>query len=153
MDGDSSQDLIALRELVDRHAWAIDHRDAEVLLDVFAPTGAVEIYAVGDRATLVRSTGHDDMGAIPKALAAATTATQHMLGQAYFTVDGDSATGEVYCIANHLHPNYRDGRDYSQTMYIVYSDVYERCADTRWRMSNRKVFIDWTVFQPAGPSV
>ncbi len=56
-------------------------------------------------------------------------------------VDGDNGEGEVYALAYHIFPDGKGG--YLQDfMCVRYLDKYKKCADNRWRFSQRVVTYD-----------
>jgi SnoaL-like domain len=79
--------------------------------------------------------------------------TYHVLGQSTYEIDGDVATGEVYCMAHHLTPD--PGADppagTNYVMFIRYDDEYRAGADGEWRIADRRVLIDWTETRVANP--
>jgi hypothetical protein len=64
--------------------------------------------------------------------------TFHFLGQSRYDISGRVARGEVYCIAHHL----LESTNY--VMYIRYDDQYAEIDGDGWRISRRRVLIDWT---------
>jgi hypothetical protein len=77
----------------------------------------------------------DGIASIP-ALLARYDQTFHFVGLHRIVVDGDAATGHVYCDAHH-----RTGRR-DLVMHIHYEDRYRRGADG-WRIGRRDVRVLW----------
>jgi hypothetical protein len=76
--------------------------------------------------------------------------TCHFLGQTRYMLDGDEASGTVYCQASHL---LADGEDeISYVMNIRYEDRYGRTPEEGWRLAQRTAWIDWTERRPASSS-
>ena len=130
-----------LRALAAAYARAVDRRDADLLASVFAPDAVLEVYdpSTADAPTGVRR-GHVELRAITD-LIARFDATFHFVGQSRYDVDGDGATGEVYCLAHHLS----GGTDL--LMLIRYDDRYRRGHDG-WRIAHRRVLVDWKEIRP-----
>jgi len=134
-------DRLALRALGEQYAWAVDRRDPDALLAVFHPDGALVLLDQADP-TIVTATrrGHDELADITK-LIARYDKTFHFVGTARYEVDGDRATGEVYCLAHHLTSNRHGGTDF--VMLIRYQDTYSR-RDGIWAFDERRLITDWT---------
>ena len=67
--------------------------------------------------------------------------TTHFLGQQTLTVDGDHATGEVYCLAHHL------SAEDNYVMSIRYQDAYAH-TPAGWRFASRELVVDWEEHRP-----
>ena len=134
-------DQLALRALGEQYAWAVDRRDRDAFLAVFHPDGALVLldHADPEQVTATRR-GHAELADITD-LIARYEKTFHFVGNARYTIDGDRATGEVYCLAHHLTPNRHGGTDY--VMMIRYQDDYSR-RDGRWGIDERRLITDWT---------
>jgi uncharacterized protein (TIGR02246 family) len=135
-------DRIELRALVDRYAVAADTRDRAGFAAVFTHDG---VLAVGPGAGLV---GHDAIPAPLDYLDAHYTHTMHFVGNHDVVLDGDTASGTVYCLAHHLSSQ-GDGMTDS-CMGLRYLDRYVR-TDEGWRISHRGVHVDWQEDRPAAP--
>ena len=123
----------AIHALTCRYAQAVDRRDFPSLAELFTP-GA-------------RLTGPDFRLDGPKAIAegmsalAQYSATQHHVHQQLVTIDGDTATGETYCVANHLYE--QDGVQRKLDWGIRYQDRFEQLQG-QWRIAARELVVDWT---------
>jgi ketosteroid isomerase-like protein len=134
-------DRLALRELGEQYAWAVDRRDRDAFLAVFHADGVLVLldHADPEKVTATRS-GHAELAAVTE-LIARYERTFHFVGNARYAVDGDRATGEVYCLAHHLTPNRHGGTDH--VMLIRYQDTYSR-REGRWGIDERRLVTDWT---------
>ena len=134
-------DRLALRALGEQYAWAVDRRDPDALLAVFHPDGALVLLDHADP-TIVTATrrGHEELAEITKIIARYDK-TFHFVGTTRYEIDGDRATGEVYCLAHHLTSNRHGGTDY--VMLIRYQDTYSR-RDATWGFDERRLITDWT---------
>jgi hypothetical protein len=69
------------------------------------------------------------------------TATMHFLGQStIFTLNGDHATGEAYCIAHHLTVDGDKRR--LMVAYLRYLDTFAK-IDGTWLFAERLLYVDW----------
>ena len=134
-------DRLALRALGEQYAWAVDRRDRDAFLAVFHPDAVLVLLDHKDP-TVVTATrrGHEELADITE-LIARYDKTFHFVGTARYEVDGDRASGEVYCLAHHLTANRHGGTDY--VMLIRYQDTYSR-RDGRWAIDERRLITDWT---------
>lgn len=147
MTADAGADVrTALRMLAEQYARAVDVRDTELLLDVFAPHAHVGVYnPAGSEAPLGEMHGHGEIARITKRIARYDK-TFHLVGNASYDIAGDDATGEVYCVAHHLSVEGDAATD--SVMYIRYHDRYQRNGDD-WKIVDRRVDVDWTESRPA----
>src|SRR5712671_4724158 len=95
-------DRLALRELSDRYGRAVDRRDAHSLAELFTDDAELSVHhpAEAEEPSRVRR-GRAELTEIPR-LISRYRKTFHFVGNALYEIDGDTATGEVYCVAHHL---------------------------------------------------
>lgn len=74
--------------------------------------------------------------------------TQHRVFQVVAQIDGDSASGETYCSAEHV---LKDG-DQLLVWAIRYQDQWRR-EDGQWRFARRTLVVDWEEVRPIKPQV
>jgi hypothetical protein len=68
-------------------------------------------------------------------------ATMHFVGQStIFTLTGDRATGEAYCIAHHLTVDGEKRR--MMVAYLRYRDTFTK-IDGAWLFAERLLYVDW----------
>ncbi|HEX6475929.1 MAG TPA: nuclear transport factor 2 family protein [Acidimicrobiales bacterium] len=148
ISSDQIVDRLALRELSDRYASAVDRRDVEALVELFTDGAELSVYdpAHAEAPSRVRR-GRPELAEIPR-LIARYPKTFHFVGNALYEIDEDVATGEVYCVAHHLIDDPEGATDH--VMLIRYIDDYLRCDDGRWRISGRRLLVQWTEDRPAG---
>ncbi len=70
------------------------------------------------------------------------SATQHHVHHQLVEVDGEAASGETYCVANHLYQDV-DGVPRKLDWGIRYQDRYVR-REGEWRIAARTLLVDWT---------
>lgn len=137
---DALADRFALLDLSYAYARSADRIDAERLGALFVDDGVLRIVARNAQGTPIERAGRAEIVGAIKRLDRYDT-TFHMVGNHYFDIDGDSATGEVYCIAHHVHGDEGAKRDH--VMMIRYHDHYRREA-AGWRIVTRELHVDWT---------
>jgi hypothetical protein len=126
-------DTVALRDLVTTYARTVDTRDGAGFARLFAAQAVIE-------GTGVRIAG-EGLAGVPDALRVYTK-TFHAIYNTLARVEGDRATGVVYCAAHHLSP-LSDGKYDDLVMYLIYNDDYVRSGDT-WLFQRRQVDIEFT---------
>jgi len=141
----AAEDRAALRELAERYAAGVDRRDTELFLSAFDPEQGRLLVFDPSEASEPRGTRHggDELAGVISSIARYDK-TFHMLGNARYDVDGDTASGEVYCTAHHLASDRTD-----HVMYIRYRDDYRRSEDG-WRIVERRVLVDWREARSTG---
>lgn len=136
----SLEDRVALRDLVEAYARCADRIDGEGLASLFLPEGVLRIVRRGVEEEPAQRIGREEIATAIKRLDR-YVATMHFVGNHYVTVDGDTATGEVYCVAHHLVGE--SGSQIDHVMIIRYQDQYQREADG-WKIAVRELRVDWT---------
>jgi SnoaL-like domain len=141
-------DRLAIRDLTYRYAAGVDRRDRGLFLSAFHPDATLTVVRndpEGVEQVYVR-TGHDELGTVPK-LITRYAKTFHFVGNHHCVLNGDEATGEVYCTAHHLETDRHGGTDH--IMLIRYQDTYRRGSDGQWLIASRRLVVDWTEDHPA----
>jgi ketosteroid isomerase-like protein len=67
--------------------------------------------------------------------------TFHAVHNQTLAIEGDEASGETYCVANHLLE--RDGQSVKLDWGIRYQDRLRRGTDGAWRFARRELIVDW----------
>lgn len=135
-------DRDALADLAAEYARCVDRGDPEGVAACFAPDGVLRIVnlAKGGKVMAERS-GRDE---IVRAISRMSyDATFHFVGQQQVDIDGDTATGETYCIAHHLTIPDDGSPATDYIMFIRYQNQFVR-LDEGWRFAVRELNIDWT---------
>jgi uncharacterized protein (TIGR02246 family) len=132
-------DRIDLRALVDAYAVAVDARDRERFVGLFLPDA---VMAMGPR----ELEGHEGVVKAIDMLDKHYPRSMHFVGNHDVTLDGDHATGLVYCLAHHISTRDEGSRD--RFVAVHYDDRYVR-TDDGWRFARRDLTIIWEEERPA----
>jgi SnoaL-like domain len=137
---DAASDRAALLDLAYAYARHADRIEAEQLGALFTADGVLRIIRRGVDSAPVERVGRAE---IVKAIMRLDRydATFHLVGNHTYELDGNTATGEVYCVAHHVHGEAGSRSDH--VMMIRYHDRYRRDADG-WRIVERELHVDWT---------
>ncbi|WP_329222655.1 nuclear transport factor 2 family protein [Streptomyces sp. NBC_01485] len=134
-------DRIALRELVDTYAHAVDHRLPDLFSTLFHPGGRLIVPhpAGGSRPPIVLEGHHGWEHAF--AAVAPFAVTSHFVGNHLVRLEGDSATARTSCL---VHEIYRPatGAARMQLRLISYADTCVR-HEGRWLFRTRALHVDW----------
>ena len=134
---DLREDEARLRKTALRYARMMDRMSFDDLPTVFAEDGVLS-------GPGYEMTGHDQLRAGLQSLDQ-FDATLHGVLNTYFEIDGDRATGEVYCVANHVHQI--DGIPFKLDMGIRYADEYTRKGEI-WVIQRRVFNMVWETDTP-----
>jgi hypothetical protein len=145
MPNDRNSDVLELKDLAYRYASGVDRRDREKFLSVFTADATLRVFQTSEeREELVSTrTGAEELGEIPD-LISRYTRTFHFIGNQLYQLDGNRATGEVYCMARHLTADRHGGTDY--VIFIRYEDTYYY-GNGAWLIADRRVIADWSEVQ------
>jgi ketosteroid isomerase-like protein len=140
-------DRLALRDLVDTYASAVDRRDEPAFRALWTPDARLTTHA-GDGPPEGDFTGADDIARVITIIQRYQL-TFHLVANHVVRLDpgggrgGREATGEAYCIGHHLTPT-DGGRHDDYVMGIRYLDRYARDDAGAWRFAAREVRRQWT---------
>jgi hypothetical protein len=137
----STDDVVALNQLAYRYAAAVDSSDVARLQSVFHPEGRLRSYQPGAEEPFADLRGHAQLASIPNAMRGRYRHTAHMMTNHLVELDGDTATGEVLCVARHLTDDAHS--PVSINVIIRYVDQYVR-HDGRWLIADRKIRFLWS---------
>ena len=138
---DEAADRLAIRELVEAYAHCADRRDAEGQMFLFTvnthfvvymnakdPKPSMELHSRAALAPVFADLNKYD-------------ATTHLVGQStIFTLTGDRATGETYCLAHHVTVDGVKRRLMLASLRFL--DTFVKMDDT-WLFAERLLFVDW----------
>lgn len=128
-------DRETIRQAIVTLARGEDRRDAAMITSAYWPDSVTD-YGVfrGDFATYLA-------WVVPGA--DAITNTQHVLGQTYTELDGDTAKAETQVISYHrvnMGPDH--GGEVDTVIGGRYLDIFEK-RDGEWRIASRTMLYDW----------
>ena len=138
---EEAADRLAIRELVETYAHCADRRDAKGQTALFTtdthfvvhmnakdPKPSQELHSREALAPVFADLNRYD-------------ATTHFVGQStIFTLDGDRATGEAYCLAHHVMAD--SGKRRLMIASLRYLDTFAK-IDGAWLFAERLLYVDW----------
>jgi uncharacterized protein (TIGR02246 family) len=128
-------DVIAVRQLAERYAVAVDRHDGAMFAAQFTEDGVL----IAMRGDFV---GRERLAAVPPMLRDIYRSTFHAVLNQVVDFDGDDAAGETYCIARHYYDD-PVGRTACYEMTIRYQDRFRRVNGT-WLIARRELAVDST---------
>jgi 3-phenylpropionate/cinnamic acid dioxygenase small subunit len=144
MDPSEMSDRLELQELAFAYAAALDERNSEAFAELFTPDAHLGVYEPDSETPLLGYDGHDEIRTAV-ALLDRYDETLHVMTNHRVTLDGDDATGTVYCLAHHI--TVREGTRHNLVMTIRYHDRYRRSTGA-WRLTHRKIVRFWNELRP-----
>jgi len=134
-------DRLAIRALVEGYAHCADRRDAKGQMSLFTPnTHFVVFMDAIDRKPSMELNSRDALAPVFADLNK-YDATTHFVGQStIFTLSGDRATGEAYCLAHHVSSD--AGKRRLMVASLRYLDTFVK-TDEGWFFSERLLYVDW----------
>lgn len=128
-------DELAIRNLSHRYALALDRGDLETWRSLFSTSAVLESGSAAPR-------GLEDIMRIPVDQLQRYQKTMHSVTTQVIELSGDTATGIVYCTAQHLYRDFHQGGrlpfDLSHDFVIRYEDEYVREGST-WVFARRRI--------------
>src|ERR1700732_4949391 len=138
---EEAADRLAIRELVDAYAHSADRRDAIGQMSLFTTDTHFVVYM--NAKDLKPSQELHSREALAPVFADLNQydATTHFVGQStIFTLEGDRATGEAYCLAHHV--TVEGGRRRLMVASLRYLDTFVK-IDGSWLFAERRLYVDW----------
>jgi uncharacterized protein (TIGR02246 family) len=123
---------LRIYELSYRYAAAVDRRDFDSFVMLFTADGLL----LSDDFTLQ---GRENIRQTIQNITEFKL-TQHHVHNMIVDIQGDSAKGEVYCVANHLYEKENETRKLDWG--IRYHDEYVK-EESGWLIKQRKLVVDW----------
>jgi ketosteroid isomerase-like protein len=143
---EEAADRLAIRELVEAYAHCADRRDAQGQMALFTADTHFVVYM--DAKDPKPSQKLHSREALAPVFADLNRyeATTHFLGQStIFTLNGDRATGQAYCLAHHITAN--GGRRRLMIASLRYLDTFAK-IDGAWLFAERLLYVDWLEDRP-----
>jgi hypothetical protein len=134
-------DRLAIRELVEAYAHCADRRDAKGQMSLFTPDTHFVVYMnAKDPAPSQELHSREALAPVFAELNQ-YDATTHFVGQStIFTLTGDRATGEAYCLAHHIMLD--GGKRRLMIASLRYLDTFVK-MDGSWLFAERRLYVDW----------
>lgn len=127
------QDEAAIRRAATLYAMGADRRDKSIWSQVLSEDIVIEGPGFRAEGLAANLSNLEYLGQLH-------TRTQHHVTNQLMKIEGDTASGETYCIADHLTE--KDGRREILTWAIRYQDLLVRDGDA-WRFKSRTLVVDW----------
>jgi hypothetical protein len=133
-------DRLAIRELVDAYAHCADRRDATGQMALFTADTHFVVYMNAKDPRPSQELHSRDALAPVFADLNQYDATTHFVGQStIFTLTGDRAKGEAYCLAHHVTDS---GKRRLMVASLRYLDTFVK-IDGAWLFAERLLDVDW----------
>src|ERR1700726_847535 len=134
-------DRLAIRELVEAYAHCADRRDARGQMSLFTADTHFVVYMNAKDPTPTQELQSREALAPVFADLNQYAATTHFVGQStIFTLTGDRATGEAYCLAHHVTID--GGKRRLMLASLRYLDTFAK-MDGAWLFAERLLYVDW----------
>ena len=134
-------DRLAIRELVEAYAHCADCRDAKGQMSLFTEDTHFVVYMNAKDPTPSMDLHFREALAPVFVDLNKYDATTHFVGQStIFTLTGDRATGEAYCLAHHVTVD--DGKRRLMVASLRYLDTFVK-MDGEWLFAERLLYVDW----------
>ncbi len=127
-------DEAALRRTAELYAQGADRRDKALWASIMTEDCVIE-------APGIELKGRTQIVGALDIMAQLYAVTQHRVHNQVVAIDGDSARGETYSVADHL--TVAGGRTTILTWAIRYQDRWQRVAG-QWLFAHRALVLDWT---------
>ena len=139
-------DRLAIRELIEAYAHCADRRDAKGQMALFSADTRFVVYMnVKDPNPSQELHSREALAPVFAELNQ-YEATTHFVGQStIFTLTGDRATGEAYCLAHHVTVN--GGKRRLMLASLRYQDTFVK-MDGAWLFEERLLYVDWVDERP-----
>lgn len=138
---DEAADRLAIRELVEAYAHCADRRDAEGQMALFTVDAHFVVYMNAKDPTPSQDLHSREALAPVFAELNKYDATTHFVGQStIFTLAGDRAAGEAYCLAHHI--TVEGGKRRLMLASLRYLDTFVK-KDGLWLFAERRLYVDW----------
>ena len=138
---EEAADRLAIRELVEAYAHCADRRDAKGQMALFTPDTHFVVYMNAKDPTPSQELHSREALAPVFAELNKYHATTHFIGQStIYTLTGNRAIGETYCLAHHVTVA-SDKRDLMLAS-LRYHDTFVKTND-EWLFAERQLYVDW----------
>jgi hypothetical protein len=141
ISGTEAADRLAIREFVEAYAHCADRRDAKGQMALFTADTHFVVYMNAKDPKPSQELHSREALAPVVAELNQYQATTHFVGQStVFTLTGDRATGEAYCLAHHV--TVHGGKRRLMLASLRYYDTFVK-MDGAWLFAERLLYVDW----------
>ena len=134
-------DRLAIREFVEAYAHCADRRDAKGQMSLFTADTHFVVYMNAKDPTPSQELHSREALAPVFVELNKYDATTHFIGQStIFTLTGDRATGETYCLAHHVTVDAGGRR--LMLASLRYLDAFVKTHGA-WLFAERRLYVDW----------
>src|ERR1700757_5118071 len=134
-------DRLAIREVVEAYAHCADRRDAKGQMALFTEDTHFVVYMNAKDPKPSQELHSREALAVVFADLNKYAATTHFVGQStIFTLKGDRATGEAYCLAHHVTVD--GGKRRLILASLRYLDTFVK-TDGVCLFAERQLYVDW----------
>jgi hypothetical protein len=138
---EEAADRLAIRELVEAYAHCADRRDANSQMSLFTADTHFVVYMNAKNPMPSQELHSREALAPVFDELNKYDATTHFVGQStIFTLTGDRATGEAYCLAHHVTVD--GGKRRLMVASLRYIDRFVK-IDGDWLFAERLLYVDW----------
>jgi ketosteroid isomerase-like protein len=138
---EEAADRLAIRELIEAYAHCADRRDAKGQMALFTTDTHFVVYMNGKDPKPSQDLHSREALASVFAELNRYNATTHFVGQStIFTLSGDRATGEAYCLAHHITAD--GGNRRLMIAALRYLDTFVKIEGV-WLFAERLLYVDW----------
>ena len=138
---EEAADRLSIRELVEAYAHCADRRDASGQMVLFTEDTHFVVYMNAKDPTPSQELQSRQALAPVFADLNKYDATTHFVGQStIFTLTGDRATGEAYCLAHHVMVD--AGKRRLMLASLRYLDTFVK-TNGDWLFAERLPYVDW----------
>jgi hypothetical protein len=138
---EEAADRLAIRELVEAYAHCADRRDAKGQIALFTADTHFVVYMDAKDPKPSQELHSREALAPVFANLNQYAATMHFVGQStIFTLKGDRATGEAYCVAHHVKVDAE--KRGLMVAYLRYLDTFAK-INGAWLFAERLLYVDW----------
>jgi hypothetical protein len=138
---EEAADRLTIRELVEAYAHCADRRDAKGQMALFTPDTHFVVY-MNAKDSMPSQELHSREAIAPVfADLNKYDATTHFIGQStIYTLTGNRAIGETYCLAHHITVD--NGNRRLMLASLRYHDTFVK-MDGTWLFAERLLYVDW----------
>lgn len=142
-----SVERIALRDLVERYALAVDARDIDAVVRLYTEDGVMLSHLMpGTEVKPFERRGHEQLRRALELGLAQYKRTTHLIGGQVIELEGEDAEGTTVCLAHHVY-GADDGDERLLVMAIRYDDRYTK-EHGLWRFAERLLRLEWREDRP-----